>query len=185
VAGGAHAAPAGPARSQRDDVDSAMTTSVQAQGKSSPDQATCLCRMAGFLARGVRCQGTGGTLSPSRAGFAKGGRFVEIEASNPGLSQKSPVAFPMVRRRLAGVAPCRPARRRFHRPIVPRHSTVAGSAVIAAPGLGPPCHVPFSPGPVCGRREPSDGRMIKRAPPPSQSSGRHKEPLRPGLNSRG
>ena len=171
MAGGAHAAPAGPARSQRNDVDSAMTTSVQAQGKSSPDRATCPLSDGRFP--GSRRQ----VPRHRRNALTFPGRLCERRTIRrdrgvqPRLIAKEPSGFSD-----GSPAPCRggtmpPARRRFHRPIVPRHSTVAGSAVIAVPGLGPPCHVPFSPGPVCGRREPSDGRMIKRAPPPSQSSG--------------
>ncbi len=72
--------------------------------------------------------------------------------------------------RLARPRNARPsAQRRTCRTEDPDCSTVAGSAVMKAPGLGPPRHIPFSSGrrkPI--RNHPLCGFMVRRAQPPCQ-----------------
>lgn len=72
------------------------------------------------------------------------GRFVEEEASTPVVRAATPVAFPMssfrrfvrTMRRIAPIV--------LHQTERPRRSTVAGSAAMRIPGLGPSLRIPFS-----------------------------------------
>lgn len=146
-------------RVTEDVEETAMTTSVQALGKPLPrsgEMPSSAGRSPGSRRRASfnAC----GTFSPSRAKASqKGGRFVDREASGPGLSRCHPVAFPAGFPRHGLKHHCFvPHADPALRMNVPRHSTVAGSAVIAAPYLGPPRHIPIY-SPIRFRiREPSN-----------------------------
>lgn len=111
------------------------------------------------------------TLAFPGSSIAKDGRFVEKEASSLGLSRCHPVAFPAGLRGAVAGTIASLARMSFRRIGAPRHSTVAGSAVIAAPGLGPPRHIPIY-SPIRFRiREPSNIPMIMLPALTSQLTG--------------
>lgn len=145
-------------RVTEDVVETAMTTSVQAAGilpqigrnalasagRSPGSWRPAISRLRVALAFPGSC-------------IAKGGRFVEKEASRPCLIAMPPSGFSdwFSWHDPKAPLPCVP-RSPSDRMNVPRHSTVAGSAVIAAPYLGPPRHIPIY-SPIRFRiREPSN-----------------------------
>ncbi|SDA91347.1 hypothetical protein SAMN03159448_04547 [Sinorhizobium sp. NFACC03] len=91
-------------------------------------------------------------------GFVKGGRFVEEEASNPADHDATPVAFP-ARSRPASIAPCNRLAALNLSPMAnPDRSTVAGSAAIRMPDLGPSVTFPIIPPDRHDKGEPSNIR---------------------------
>ena len=143
---------------------SAMTTSVNGRGdrlphwtgrKTLPDRARCPSRMAGLLAHGSgrspeRLPHAAPVDLPGIVGDMKTGRFVDKEASAPWFIM-SPRQWP------SGAVPERtvlhhcqtvsPSPFRRHSPF---RSTVAGSAAIEAPCVGPPFAFPLESSPsIC------------------------------------
>jgi len=136
-----------------------MTTSVLAAGITQ-EWAFRPAQLAGLLARGSWPRsGQTGNRSPQIVPADlprlpgciswKGGRFVDVRGVLPRLIMMHCQWLFRRHFRTARLHPCRlSATRNQRRTENPDRSTVAGSALMTVPELGPPLHIPFSSAPI-------------------------------------
>ena len=127
--------------------------------------------MAGFLARGFQAQCANGSPSPSRRikGFTKGRTIRRHRGVQPRQIVKPLQWLFQFSNRRCPPAPCRLSTTTLaNRMEDPDHSTVAGSAVMRAPCMGPPLHIPFYSRNARAVREPFVSSIITVAERQSQ-----------------
>lgn len=156
-----------------DIVVAAITTSVLASWGNLPKGVG---RMPGTHGRfpGSRFQGAcapaGLPRLPGACGFTKGRTIRRQRGVQPRHIAKPLQWLFRLQRQSCPAAPCSlSARHRLNRLEDPDHSTVAGSAVMKAPSVGPPFHIPIYSQTVAVIREPFVTNMIAMATLQSQS----------------
>ena len=160
-------------RVTEDVADAAMTTSVQAAGKFPIGRAPL--PFTGWQVSWLAASGASalaGTLAFPGSGNMKRRTIRRQRGVRPRLIMSPPSGFSGFLRKEDARHHARIPDEVETRMECPRHSTVAGSAVIEAPCLGPPRHVPIY-SPLRFRNgEPSNQAMIMPRRTRSQSTGR-------------